>query len=415
MKSGHKIRASAMQFALLVSVIVALLLSAFLLFTHTYSSFSVRSDQVLRNINASNKGIEYLAKADLQLTDSLEILIQEIPVLVKNSFWGCFQLAHSRGGSGSTSFQKVALLGAGTGGEKISLFLEDNLLPLVVAGNTRIEGDAFTSQDIIKPGSIAGHYYAGDQLVYGRRFESPSELPELNPEWRFYVQNMLKFIPEAGAIVIGLEDRTNSFFNERQVIYQEDKIEINESLSGNILIISLREIEVTPFAKLDQVLLVAPKVLFRSGFRGNVHVIAEEAVLQENVKLNYPSSIVVSAKEEVEINPESSYKPKIEIGEHSVLEGNLVFLDASEETNPKLDLLLAENSFVEGTIYCEGYTDIRGKVLGSLYTKYCVANRGGSLYINHIYNGRILTNGMKQEMSGLVMDGQEKKVAAWLY
>ena len=415
MRSGNKIRASAMQFAILVSVIVALLLSAFLLFTHTYSTFSVRSDQVLRNIDASNKGIEYLAKADLQLADSLEILIEGVPVLVKYGFWGGFQLAHSRGGAGSTSFEKVALLGAGIGKDKPGLFLEDNQLPLVVAGNTRIEGDAFTPQDIIKPGSIAGHYYAGDHLVYGRRYKSPSELPLLSSEWRFYVQNVLKFIPEAGEIVIGLEDRTNSFFNERQVIYQEDKISINESVSGNILIISRREIEVTPFAKLDQVLLVAPKVLFRSGFQGNVHVIAEEAVLQENVKLNYPSSVVVSAKVGVESKPEASSRPKIEIGERSVLEGNIVFLNASEETSPKLDLLLAENSLVEGNIYCEGYIDLRGTVLGSLYTKYCVANQGGSLYINHIYNGRILTSDIKQEMSGLVLDGQEKKVAAWLY
>ena len=404
-----------MQFAILVSVIVALILSAFLLFTYTYSSFSVRSDQVLRNIDTSNKGIEYLAKADLQLTDSLEILIDDIPVLIKNDFWGGFQLAHSRGGAGRNSFEKVALLGGGSGEEKIGLFLADNQLPLVVAGNTRIEGDAFTPQDIIKPGSIAGHYYAGDQLVYGRRYESPSELPVLNAEWRFYVQNILKFIPEAGEIVTGLEDRSNSFFNKRQVIYQEDKIEINESLSGNILIISRQEIEISPFAKLDQVLLVAPKVLFRSGFQGNVHVIAEETVLQENVRLNYPSSIIVSAKEGAESNPESSYSPKIEIGEHSVLEGNLVFLDASEETSPKLDLMLAENSLVEGNIYCEGYTELRGTIQGSLYTRYFVANHRGSLYMNHIYNGRILTRDIKQEMSGLPLNGQKKKVAAWLY
>ena len=415
MKSGNKIKASAMQFAILVSVIVALLLSTFLLFTHTYSSFSVRADRVLQNIEASDKGIDYLATTDVHLTDSLELVIENIPVLLKNSYWGGFQLVHSRGGVGSTAFEKVALLGAGSGMDRPSIFLENNQLPLVLVGDTRIEGDAYTPENIIKPGSIAGHYYAGDKLVYGRRFNSTENLPDLNANWRSYAQNMLNFIPDGGETVKGLENSTNSFFGNRQVIYQDDKIFLNESLSGNIMVVSRVEIEISPFAKLDQVLLVAPKVVFRTGFAGNAHVVSEEAVLDEDVRLTYPSSIVVFSKGGEERRPEDAYKSKIEIGQHSLFEGDILYLDNFEQEGHGNDVLLAENSYVEGNIYCEGYTELKGTVQGRVYTKYFVANHGGSLYVNHIYNGRVLTGNVKPEMAGLVLTGTGKKVAAWLY
>lgn len=415
MKLGNKIKASAMQFAILVSVIVALLLSSFLLFTYTYSSFSLQAQRVLHSIEASDKGIVYLSREDVQINDSLELVVDDLPVLLRNKFWGGFQLVHSRGGTGSTAFEKIALLGSGSSGDIPAIFLEDNQLPLVLAGDTHIEGDTYTPQNIIKPGSIAGRYYEGDQLVYGRRYESSKQLPALDAAWMTYAHSMLQFIPDAGEIMFGLVDRTNSFLNERQVIYQEDKIEINESLSGNILIISRREIEVSPFAMLDQVLLVAPKVVFRKGFQGNAHVISKEAVVEENVRLDYPSSIVVFAHKEGELRSEEVYKPNIKIGQKSILEGIILFLNSSEREVHRNNVLIAEDSFIEGIVYCEGYTELKGKLQGSLYTKYFVANQGGSLYINHIYDGQISTDNVKKEIAGLLLTGTGKKVAAWLY
>ncbi len=404
-----------MQFAILVSVLVALLLSSFLLFTYTYSSFSLRTNQVLDNIDASNKGVSYMSRADVQLIDSLSLVLNEVPVLLKTSFWGAYQLVHSKGGAGSTAFEKVALLGAGTSAEATGIYLENNQLPLVLAGNTFIEGDAYTPDDIIKPGSISGHYFSGNQLIHGRRFKSAEKLPALNTEWRSYIQEMLHFIPGAEDVVVGLENIGTSFFLNRRVIFQENKIFLDQSLSGNIIVVSPQEIEVSAFAKLDQVLLIAPKVIFRSEFAGNAHVLSEEAIVEENVRLHYPSSITVLAREGEELKPEDVYKPKIIIGQKSIFEGNILFLDSSEDEGHKNDVLLAEDSFIEGNVYSEGYTELRGTVLGSIYTRYFVANQAGSLYINHIYNGRILEVSEKREIAGLVLKDSDKKVAAWLY
>lgn len=404
-----------MQFAILVSVLVALLLSSFLLFTYTYSSFSLRTNQLLDNIDASNNGISYMTRAEVQIIDSLSLVLDEVPVLLKTSLWGAYQLVHSKGGAGSTAFEKVALLGAGHRAEAAGIYLENNQLPLVLAGNTYIEGDAYTPDDIIKPGSIAGHYYFGNQLIHGRRFKSEEKLPALNAEWRSYVQEMLHFIPSAEDVVVGLENTGTSFFLNRQVIFQENKIFLDQSLSGNIIVVSRQEIEVLAFAKLDQVLLIAPKVIFKSGFEGNAHVISEEAIVEENVRLHYPSSITVLAREGEELKPEDVYKPKIIIGQKSIFEGNILFLDSSEDEGHKNDVLLAEDSFIEGNVYSEGYTELRGTVSGSIYTRYFVANQSGSLYINHIYNGRILKAKEKKEIAGLVLEDSDKKVAAWLY
>lgn len=409
----QKIKASAMQFAILVSVIVALLLSSFLLFTYTHTIFSSQSDQVLKNIHVSNLGINYLSNREIGIVDSLNIIIEDIPVVLNTSFWGSYEYVKSKAGSKTNSFQKVAFLGAGNQEEKISLYLENNQLPLVIVGQTKIEGDAYLPENLVKQGSIGGHYYVGEQMIYGRRFSSKTKLPALQTEWRQYIEETLDSIPLTGNNISPLERKTNSFFNKPEIIYQTNKIDIIESLKGNILIKSEREINVSKIAILSEVLLVAPKVVVRRGFTGNIHIIAEEVIIEEDVYLTYPSSVVVLEKNR--INEELLFEPKIQIGKNTVVQGNLVYLVRTEDGKSKNHMLIEESAMVEGNIYSEGYTDLKGTVIGSVYTRFFASASHGSLYINHIYNGKILTAEVKEEIAGLPLVANSKKVALWLY
>jgi hypothetical protein len=415
MTKGNRVKASAMQFAILVSVIVTLLLSSFLLFTYTYSSFSIRSEQVLRNISAANKGIAYSCRADVEIKDSLSMVIEEIPVMIDKQYWGSFELIRSRAGEGNSSFEKVVLVGAKSGFERPGIYLENNNLPLVLVGKTRIEGDAYTPEDIIKPGSIAGHYYAGDKLVYGRRFQSLKKLPVVDILWKTYARNLLAYIPGGNTSVIELRDASNSFLEQSQVIYSTDKLVLREILKGNVILKSETAVEITSLSQIDQVLVIAPKVIIRKGFKGSLHVITEEIEVEDEVWLQYPSSIVVFEKDNFEADSPYSYIPRIGLGQSSLLEGNLLYFGSSSENISRNDILINEGSVVEGDVYCEGHTDLKGTVIGTLYTKFFVANQGGSLYINHIYNGQILKAGVKENMSGLLLAGEPRNVATWLY
>lgn len=410
-----KLKASALHFAILVSVIVALLLSSFLLLTYTFSTFSIKSDQVLENIKQSNLGIDYLFNPDNKVEDSLEIQLNQVPVILKKSYWGSFEKVSSKAGTGSIAFEKIALLGSISGAERTSIYVEDHQLPLVVAGNTRIEGKAYIPENNIKPGNIAGNYYQGNNLIYGKQSKSKKKLPELDPEWKLYAMEMLDFVPSAKEDVVGLDSLSNSFFNNRKVIYQSEKIFLEHEVKGYVIVKSETEIEVSQFAKLDQVLLIAPKVVFNNRFKGNVHVIANEVIVQENVVLEFPSSIVVMEKDPIKEENGFMSKPKIEIGKSTIFQGNIIYLDLSKDSKSKNDIRIVEDVLIEGTVYCEGYTELSGIVVGSVLSSYFVANQEGSIYINHIYNGQVLTNKSNPEICGILYEHGINKIASWLY
>lgn len=411
----RKYKASALQFSILVSVIVAILLAAFLLFTFTSSSFTVKSHQVLYNIDISSKGIQYLLQDGFDIEDSLVVSIEGNPVVLSNTYWGGFELACATAGGDENKFKKIALLGSGWEGEITGMYLQDNSLPLVLAGNTRIEGAVFSPENIIKPGNISGNYFNGGKLVNGSRYNSKSFLPALDPKWKDYVLEMQAFSPGPKDLVSEPGSLRNSFFGELKVIYNTEKIILDHQVLGHVIVSSEKEIEISSFSELDQILLIAPKVVVNSNFTGSLHIISEEVKVGENTKLEYPSSITVIQKPS--FGKETSYgeEPKIFIGNKSIVRGNIIYLTTEEEDKSRNHVIIGNDAVVEGNVYSEGYTELKGTVIGSVYTKYFVANESGSIYINHIYNGKILTEEVKVEMAGLPLEGKSKTIAAWLY
>lgn len=411
----RKYKASALQFAILVSVIVAILLAAFLLFTFTSSSFTVKSHEVLSNIDISSKGIQYLQHDGYDIEDSLVVSIEETPVVLSNTYWGSFALASATAGRDKNKFKKLALLGSGREGEVTGMYLQDNSLPLVLAGKTRIEGAVFSPGNIIKPGNISGNYFNGGKLVNGSRYNSKSFLPALDPKWKDYVLEMQAFSPSPKDLVSEPGSMKNSFFGERKVIYNTEKIILDHQVLGHVIVSSETEIEISSFSELDQVLIIAPKVVVNSNFTGSLHIISEEVKVGENTKLEYPSSITVIQKPPFGKEIPYGEEPKIFIGNKSIVRGNIIYLTTEEEDKSRNHVIISNDAVVEGNVYSEGYTELKGTVIGSVYTKYFVANEGGSIYINHIYNGKILTEEVKVEMAGLPFEGKSKTIAAWLY
>lgn len=410
-----KIKASALHFAILISVIVAIILSCFLLLTHTLSSFKIQSHELLTNIEVSNTAFKYYFKNDNMFIDSLSIEIENTPVLLFKMYWGSFEKVASIAGTGTQRFEKIALLGSYEPSTPTAMFLEDNNLPLVLAGKTQIEGTSFAPGDMIKPGNIAGNYFNGSRLINGQRHNSETFLPALDPDWRSYVENMLANKPNNEESIMGLENLKNSFFEKRIMIYSSSNIFLDQQLLGNIIVKSETEIQVSEFAELDQVLLVAPKVIIDSNFRGNLHIISEKVQVGNNAYLYYPSSIIVIKESPVTEIENFEMEAKITIGMNSTIEGNIIYLNSEKKGFPQPDIMLNETSVVEGNIYCQGYLDIRGTVKGSVFTKYFVAQQHGSLYINHIYNARIINEGRKPDISGLLLNGRRKNIASWLY
>ena len=137
--------------------------------------------------------------------------------------------------------------------------------------------------------------------------------------------------------------------------------------------------------------------------------------MEDGVRLNYPSSLVVQKKSpDSEVN-KNSIEPSLTIGKNCSIEGNVVFLEDRHTDKPRIDVLVDDNSNIIGSVYIEGYLENRGVLKGSSYCRYIIANQDGSLYINHLYNSRISEINPKANLNGILLDKTSKGIAEWLY
>lgn len=411
-----------MQFAILVSTIIAILLGSFLTLSQTHIFFTTQSRILLNVIDSANAGIEYSLKKEHVIADSLSIEGDFYNTKIKINSWGGYLKVESIAAARSKSFTKTALIGSKVARPALGIYLSEDKLPLVLVGYTVIEGDAYVSDMGIKPGIISGHYYNGNELVKGKISSGKGLLPEMDPVWLNDLRKLQEYIPVNSDEVIQREAiNTNSFFEKTHFVYEEDKIVLNETHIGNIVIKSETEIVITSSAQLTDVMLVAPRITIEKGFTGSASFFAEERItLAENVKLDYPSSLIVINTKNDESKPVPKGEEPISIADGSIVEGTVIYLDEREEKsngsmNSVAHVAIAPLARINGYVYCEGNVELKGTVTGAIYTKRFLAREFGSVYINHIYNGKVLGRDLDPAFGGLPFKESDKAVVKWLY
>jgi cytoskeletal protein CcmA (bactofilin family) len=418
MKGLQKIKASALQFAILVSVIIAILLASFLALTHTHSLFGLQSQLLLTTIDTSQKGISFSLDPNNTIADSLLIEEENLSTTIKKSAWGGFLKVESISNSKTKSFSKIGLIGQRTENQRTAIWSTETQMPLVLVGDTEIEGNAYVSNRGIKAGVISGKYFNGDKLLDGEIKITDGQLPTLDKTWQEQTQSLLdNFIAEDTQLV-GLEvENKNSFFQPSQIIYEKGKLVLDQTFVGNIIIKSDDEIIVSQFAKLTDVLLIAPKITVQKGFKGNAHFLASKNIkLEEETTFLYPSSIVVLDKSEDFKTPIPKGEEPIFLSENVTFSGIIMYLPKENPEQHSLTSISFQSKVeVMGSIYCLGNMELSGTVKGTIYTERFLVNEFGSRYINHIYNGKILSKQLPKEFCGLPFSEKKKGVVQWLY
>ncbi|NRB61411.1 MAG: hypothetical protein HRU50_15940 [Winogradskyella sp.] len=427
MKWLLKHKAGALQLTTYIIIVIALLLTGFILLIHTHKQFVLQSDTIIHTIKSTDEGIRYALNQTILPRDTFNLKSTEIPnskLKLHKDNWGVFEKVKSISSIRNKTFQKVALLGSTSNSTNRSvLYLEDNSKPLVVVGNTKINGLAYLPKPGVKAGSIAGHSYYGSQLIYGSTKVSKN-LPAISKSILNEIQsliNVLSHLTEDQFLSIkeGVKF-SNSFKNALQIIYSDQTINLNDiELTGHIIVQSKTKIVVDASSQLKDVLLVASEVEIKPNVVGSFQAIATKAVsVAKNVQLNYPSALVLhkkpDSKQAVAINPYEE-RDKITIEENTTIKGAIVFLGEDILNNYNSQIELKENSKVYGELYCNQNIDLKGKVFGTVYTHNFIAKQSGSVYQNHIYNGVIDIDALPEQYSGLLFNDSKKVVAKWLY
>lgn len=423
-----KFKAGALQLTTFIIVVIALLLTAFILIVHVHKQFQVQSDFIKETTKQSNDGIDYVLQNSIPLSDTTSIKLdsEDYKTLkVYRGFWGVFEKVVSSATIKNNRFQKIAIVGfKQPKSYRIALYIQDNNKPLVLVGNTKIEGIAYLPRQGVKPGYISGQSYYGSRLIYGST-RVASNLPKLSSD-------ITKSISQLESISSTLhQDQflniqegnvyTNSFLKSLQIVYSNTEIDLEQiELTGHIVVQSKSKITVHSSAKLRDVVLVAPEIDIQPNTVGNFQAIAsKEIIVGKNVSLNYPSALVLKEhpKNEQNDNTANTIKqtPRITIDENTKVKGLVMYLGEENPNNYKSQILLKENALVYGELYNTQNTELLGLVYGSVFTNNFIANQSGSVYQNHIYNGTIIVNELPQEYIGLLFGNSKKGIMKWLY
>ncbi len=425
-----KLKAGALQYTIFVSVLILLLVSAFIALTYLQQKLRVKASFFQETVHESTMGFDYVTKHEIPYQEELELNFNdeiESKVILTKKHWGIFDVVTSKSTVKNEFFQKVCLTG-GFISKKEALYLKENNKPLVLVGNTEIRGNTALPKQGVKRGNIAGNSYYGSQLIYGSTRLSNSQLPVIaNKEFIKQLNN--KILSSDNINYFELEEnlRKAQSFDELTLLNQSNE-NINLQfvhLTGNVIIWSTTKITVSKSANLKDVILIAPKIEIKDNFIGNFQAFAtEEISIGKQCSLEYPTALTViekvapivnSEQESTILNTELQTQNQIKIDSDTTVKGIVTYLSESRQSNYKPQILLEENAVIVGEVYCERNFELKGTVNGMVYTDSFIATQFGSVYINHIFNGRIIANELPEQYCGLQLPKTKMNIAKWLY
>ncbi|SFZ93402.1 hypothetical protein SAMN05428642_103113 [Flaviramulus basaltis] len=424
---GLKVKAGALQLTMFITVVIALLLAAFIILIHTHKRFKIQTDFVKETIANADMGMDYAINNNIRLNDTISLDLKEEDyktVKVHKDHWGIFEKVISISQIKQNRFKKIALLGASQSKlDRTALYIEDNNRPLVVVGNTKIQGMSYLPKQGVRTGNISGHSYYGNSLIYGPTRTSKTELPKLSSQMLEQIktiQEQIETLNQEQFIDLD-KNRThqNSFYNPLQVVYSNSDINLsNVSLIGHILVQSKTKIIVEASSKLKDVILVAPEIDIKSNTKGTFQAFASKQItVGTHCKLEFPSALVLieDAKNDIEVAQSNNQKetPFIKLDKNTEIKGTIIYLGNTK--NYKAQVFIDENTEVTGEVYCSQNMEFLGSVFGSVFTSNFIANQSGSSYQNHLYNATISIENLPGEYVGLSFANAKKNIAKWLY
>ncbi|MBT3547855.1 MAG: hypothetical protein HN487_09230 [Flavobacterium sp.] len=420
MKKFAKINAGAIQYVLVISVVIIIVLFAFISLVYTQKRIQLKSVLYKAAIEATYMGFNYLKTNSISYNTNTKISFTDYnfeQTVITKKPWGIFDIGIIRATLKKETFLKVALLGNKNKGGK-ALYLAENNQALVLVGNTNIKGDVILPKRGVKTGNIAGISYYGAKLIDGNIKKTANNLPKIQN--LAYLKQLIKAPPTEAKEYISLEEKMqlNQSFTDNTLVYKTQRnLSLRDiQLRGNIVIISSADITVYPTAILEDVIIIAPTVTLETSVKGNFQVFASKSIhLKKGVQLQYPSSLVLlqeKAPETLNRNPKKINGIKID--NKAMVKGPVLFYSNDKKNGYGTQILIEENAQVIGEVYCTKNLELRGKVAGVVYTNNFIAKQAGSVYSNHLYNAVINSSNISEKYNGLFIDAENKQVAKWV-
>lgn len=377
---NSKLSGGIMTYVLTIGILVSTVLSMLILYLYysrlAYKTYDRRITlvdnlEVAIDITKGDYGrFEYGETYNFDLygsgSDSISINRQK---------WGLFDRFIVRSFFGKISFAKAYIIAHKANSQgRSSIYLQDDGRSLAVAGSTTITGKAYLPKAGIQSAYVGRIGYQNKELMNGKELRSEKEFPEISLQ---EVINGLK--QHRGNLIDELTDTTQSFFNEPS-IFEGFELTVFDSISGNIVLKSDRKLVFSAESSITDVIAYAPVIIIEEDFKGRGQFFAEDTlIVEENVVLNYPTVLAVYNKNKPAL---------IKLHEKSKTNG-WILMDGQSDGLRRRVVYMEDGSQHNGMVYCNGMTEIYGKIIGNVTTRRFLINAPSAVYENYLFNATI--------------------------
>jgi hypothetical protein len=386
---SRQLPAGALVLVVVISLIIAAILLALVFLTtarRQQLQQDARRQTVRRNAYSGLAYIQARERLPYFRRQTWDLFGEENDsVSIEKRPWGVFDVAIVVAFRQRQADTLRALLGSQFAPSSVAaLTLSDDHIPLSVNGDAQVRGT------VRLPGAtpvraanlpLLGPARTGAPVTGSIQAVQPTAVTlddSARARLRAYANLQLAAWLPPGSVPTGaLRSGITSFMGPATVFYQNAPVELQHiQLGGQVVVISSRRLIVDASAQLDNVLLLAPVVIIKAGFRGRVQVIARDtAELQAGCELLYPSAVCACSPTQA---------AQVVLGPASRVSG--VVLAAQGESNMLPRVRMAPDAAVQGQLFSAGTVENCGLVQGTVACRRLVYRTSATFYDNYLVN-----------------------------
>ncbi|WP_226180714.1 hypothetical protein [Hymenobacter lucidus] len=308
-------------------------------------------------------------------------------VQVEKRPWGVFDTGIVVAHQGTERDTLLALLGCHfdeTG--RAALYLADTNTPVAVGGG-QIIGTSYLPKAGIRPyvGGLVTNP-APSASIRGQVRESQHSLPietadVIRQLSKYDIAQLREWLPPATQTRSLARVMQHSFADLPLLVEHTTTSPLaHVSLSGNIILTSNQRLIIEPTAQLNNILLIAPVIVFKKGFSGQVQALARDTIiLEEGCRLTYPSALCASS---------STTNAVVLLGANSAVSGAVLAVS----TGPNLygaTIRMSPGALVEGQVLTSGQLENCAQVHGSVVAHQLLYRTPSTFFTNYFINATI--------------------------
>lgn len=382
LKSKQNLKASSLTNAIFLCLMISIFCGCLVLIAHYQNMLNQKLELNEKLININKCSFDYflanIEKLDLFKFHEIDLFEEEIPSFGLKKSWGFYDVLICKTRFKKDSVFSIALIGQNQDVKnRLALFATDYDKPLKISGESDFNGDLKVPNGRVEQAYV-GDTKSNSVSVLGSQEQSDKQIPKISKDLSL-IDKDFKTVP-----ISFFKDSTvfNSFKDKTIKIDITDVNQLsNTKIKGNFILFSQRTITISSSNQLEDILVIAPNVIVKSGFEGNIQIIAEQNVeIEDDVYLKYPSSIYVKNDTNESI---------VTIGENSKIAGGVVVTGSTLKGALKRRLVIEESATIIGDVYCYGATQLQGEIIGTIYTDKFFLKTKIADYENVIVNGSV--------------------------